>query len=182
MGYDLTPDARPIILPYEGKEPVIAEDAFIAPGAVIVGDVTIGSGSSIWFGCVLRADEAPIRIGSNSNLQDGTIIHVHGEKQGTIIGDEVTVGHMVLLHACSLKDRAYVGMGAQILDEAVVEGGGMLAAGALLTPGKTVPSGELWGGRPAALMREITKEHQAQLSRTPSNYAEKARRFMAGLC
>jgi len=181
MSYAVTPDAKPVILPYGGKTPVIAEDAFIAPGAVLIGDVTVGSRSSGWFGCVLRADEAPIRVGERTNLQDGTVVHVHGEKQGTIIGDDVSVGHMCLLHACTLDDRAYVGMGAQILDEGRVEGGAMLAAGALLTPGKTVPAGEVWSGRPASLMREISPEHAALLARTPENYAGKADRFRDGL-
>ena len=106
MNYEILPSAKPIILPFGGKEPVIAANAFIAPGATLIGDVVIGSGSSIWFGCILRADEAPIRIGDRSNIQDGTIIHVHGELQGTFIGKGVTVGHACLLHACTLDDNS----------------------------------------------------------------------------
>lgn len=177
MSYPATPDARPIILPYRGVMPRIADDAFIAPGAVVVGDVEIGAGSSVWFGCVIRGDEESVRIGARVNLQDGTVIHVHGRKQGTVIGDDVTVGHLVLLHACTLQTGAYVGMGATILDEAVVEGGAMLAAGALLTPRKIVRRGELWAGRPASLMRKIDPEEAAQLARTAPNYAERAQRY-----
>lgn len=181
MKYGVTPMASPIILPYKDKVPAIAEDAFVAPGASIVGDVAIGSGSSIWFGCVIRGDEHMVRIGERSNLQDGTVIHVHSRKQGTYIGNDVTVGHMVLLHACTLEDGAYVGMGAQVLDEAVVESGAMLAAGALLTPKKRVRQGELWAGRPAAFMRKIPPEEASRLARTAVLYAERAAGYQARL-
>jgi carbonic anhydrase/acetyltransferase-like protein (isoleucine patch superfamily) len=174
MKYNVTPNCSPIILPYKDKSPRIADDAFIAPGAAIIGDVEIGSGSSIWFGCVLRGDEHRIRVGERVNLQDGTVVHVHSRKQGAYIGNDVTVGHMVLLHACTLEDGAYVGMGAQILDEAVVESGAMLAAGALLTPKKRVPAGELWAGRPASFMRRIPPEEREALARTAVNYAGRA--------
>jgi len=177
MTYATTGDARPIILPYRGVAPRIADDAFIAPGAVVVGDVEIGAGSSVWFGCVIRGDEESIRIGQRVNLQDGTVIHVHSRKQGTIIGDDVTVGHMVLLHACTLESGAYVGMGATVMDEAVVEGGGMLAGGALLTPRKVVRRGELWAGRPATLMRPIGPEEAEGLARTAVNYAKRAQQY-----
>ena len=181
MKYNVTPMASPIILPYKDKVPKIAEDAFIAPGAALVGDVEIGGGTNIWFGCVIRGDEHIVRIGARTNLQDGTIVHVHSRKQGTYIGDDVTVGHMVLLHACTLEDGAYVGMGAQILDEAVVESGAMLAAGALLTPKKRVPAGELWAGRPATFMRRIPPEERQQLARTAVLYAERAQGYIARL-
>lgn len=178
MNYAATPDARPIILPYRGVLPRIADDAFIAPGAVVVGDVEIGAGSSVWFGCVIRGDEESVRIGERVNLQDGTVIHVSGRKQGTVIGDDVTVGHKVLLHACTLETGAYVGMGATILDEAVVEGGAMLAGGALLTPRKVVPRGELWAGRPASLMRLIESDEAAGLARTAGLYADRAQHYL----
>ena len=175
MSYPLTPDARPIILPYRGVAPNIAGDAFIAAGATVIGDVDIGSEASIWFGCVLRGDEHSIRIGARSNLQDGTIVHVSGRKQGTYIGTDVSVGHSALLHACTLEDRDYVGMGAQILDEAVVESGGILAAGALLTQGRRVKTGELWAGRPAKMLRPISEEERVIFGRTAQNYVERSR-------
>ncbi|MBB44259.1 MAG: gamma carbonic anhydrase family protein [Rhodospirillaceae bacterium] len=177
MAYHSVHNSPPIILPFEGKKPEVADSAFIAPGAVLVGDVKVGHLSSVWFGCILRADEAPIVIGNRSNLQDGTVIHVHGKKQGTFIGDNVSVGHMCLLHACSLESNSFVGMGAQILDEAVVESGAMLAAGALLTARKTVPHRQLWAGRPAKFLREITKEYADELSRTSENYVEKSFKY-----
>jgi carbonic anhydrase/acetyltransferase-like protein (isoleucine patch superfamily) len=175
MSYPLTPDAMPIILAYRGVVPRIADDAFVAAGATVIGDVEIGTEASIWFGCVLRGDEHSIKIGARSNLQDGTVVHVSGRKQGTYIGADVSVGHSALLHACTLEDRAYVGMGAQILDEAVVESGGMLAAGALLTQGKRVKAGELWAGRPAKLLRPISEEERVIFGRTAQNYVERSR-------
>ena len=177
MVYHATHHSLPIILPFEGKTPEVADSAYIAPGAVLVGDVKVGNLSSVWFGCILRADEAPIVIGDRSNLQDGTIIHVHGKKQGTFIGDNVSVGHMCLLHACSLENNSFVGMGSQILDEAIVEKGAMLAAGALLTARKTVPQKQLWAGRPAKFLRNITKEYAAELSQTSENYVEKSSKY-----
>lgn len=181
MKYDVTPAASPIILPYKDKVPVIADTAFVAPGASIIGDVEIGADSSVWFGCVIRGDENAVRIGERTNLQDGTIIHVHSRKQGTYVGNDVTVGHMVLLHACTIEDGAYVGMGSQVLDEAVIEAGGMLAAGALLTPRKRIPRGELWAGRPAAFMRKIPPDEAAQLARTAVLYAERAGGYLTRL-
>jgi carbonic anhydrase/acetyltransferase-like protein (isoleucine patch superfamily) len=178
MTYEPTPHATPVILPYEKILPRIAPDAFVAPGAVVIGDVTIGAQASIWFGCVLRGDEDRITIGARSNLQDGTIVHVNGRRQGTFIGDDVSVGHMALLHACTLEDGAYVGMGAQILDEGVVESGAMLAAGALLTPGKRVKKGELWAGRPAKLMRKIDKDEAIRLRQTVTNYLKRSRIYL----
>ena len=178
MAYAPTPTATPIILPYKGQLPRIADDAFIAPGAVIVGDVEIGNQSSIWFGCVIRGDENIVRIGARSNLQDGTVVHVSARNQGTYIGDDVSVGHMALLHACTLEDGAYVGMGAQIMDEAVVEGGALLAAGALLTAKKRVLSGELWAGRPASLMRRIGADEAARLAQTAKNYTNRRHEYL----
>ena len=124
------------ILPYKGKMPKIADDVFVAPGAQIIGDVEIGAGSSVWFNCVLRGDDNPIRIGERVNVQDGTVIHVHSKFQGTYIGNDITIGHMALLHACNIQDKAFVGMGSIVLDRCTIETHGMLAGGAMLTPGQ----------------------------------------------
>src|ERR1700727_2780979 len=136
----------PIILPYRGKLPKIDPHAFVAPGAVIIGDVEIGPDSSIWFGCVLRGDVNHIRIGARTNIQDGTIIHTASGLQParmgvaskipengypTIIGDDVTVGHCALLHACTLASNSFVGMRATVMDGCVIESQGMIAAGGL---------------------------------------------------
>ncbi len=177
MDQPVTSAAGPLIVPYKGVVPRIAHDAFVAPSAVLVGDVEIGAGASVWFNCTLRGDENPIRVGARSNVQDGTVIHVHSLKQGTYIGSGVTIGHMVMLHACTIEDGGYVGMGAIILDQAVVEGGAMLAAGALLTQEKRVKRGELWAGRPAKLMRALSDDEMAQLARTAGVYVERAREY-----
>ena len=179
MPYSITPNAAPIILSYRGKVPNIAEDAFIAAGAAVIGDVEIDTEASIWFGCVIRGDEERVTIGARSNLQDGTVVHVSGQRQGTYIGADVSVGHMALLHACTLEDRAYVGMGAQVLDGAVVESGGMLAAGALLTQGKRVPAGQLWAGRPARFLRQISEVERTRFAQTSVNYVERARIYLS---
>ena len=135
----------PTIAAYEGKAPRIHQTAFVAPGACLIGDVEIGPGASVWYNCVLRADLNRIVVGARSNVQDGTVIHVEPHLP-TLIGEDVLVGHMALLHACSVEERAFVGMGSIAMDGAVIGAGAMLAAGALLGPGKTVPAREIKGG------------------------------------
>lgn len=171
----------PLLLPFRDHFPRIAADAFIAPSAVVIGDVTIGAGASVWFNCVVRGDEREIVIGARTNIQDGTVIHVSSHSQGTHIGAEVTVGHMALLHACTIADGGFVGMGAIMLDESVVESGGMLAAGAMLTPGKRVRRGELWAGRPARLSRMLTEADIENMPRAVETYLERARNYRAAL-
>ena len=166
------------LLPYRGTLPRIDETAFVAEGCRIIGDVEIGAEASIWFNCVIRGDEQAVRIGARSNVQDGTVIHVHSAKQGTHIGADVTIGHKALLHACTIEDGGFVGMGAIVLDEAVVEGGGMLAAGAMLTPGKRLPSGELWAGSPARRARALTDEELAGFSVTVENYRARGQEYL----
>lgn len=168
-----------IIRPFAGKRPRIHPSAYIAAGAVIVGDVEIGEGSSIWHGCVLRGDVNDIRIGRNTNIQDGTVIHVSTLGQGTYVGDGVTVGHMALLHACTIGDGAFIGMKACVMDDCTVEGGAMLAAGALLTPGKTVPAGQMFAGSPAKPMRALSEKDLAIIARSADHYADLARRHAA---
>jgi carbonic anhydrase/acetyltransferase-like protein (isoleucine patch superfamily) len=155
--------------------PRIHPSAFVAPGAVVVGDVEIGPESGIWYGCVVRGDVNAVRIGARTNIQDGTVIHVSGLGQGTFIGDEVTVGHMALVHACTVESRAFVGMKSCVMDGAHVEGGAMVAAGALVTPGKRVPSGEVWGGNPARRLREVRPEELEGWVRSWTGYVEMAR-------
>ena len=168
-----------IILSHKGVMPRIDGSAFVAPGASIVGDVEIGPGSSVWFGCVLRGDVNIIRIGRDSNVQDGTVIHVSGPGNGTHIGDGVTVAHSVLLHDCRLEDGCFIGMQACVMDGAVVEAGAMVAAGALVTLGKRVPAGELWSGRPAKKLRELTEAESAEIERIRGVYKHLSREYMA---
>jgi carbonic anhydrase/acetyltransferase-like protein (isoleucine patch superfamily) len=169
------------LLPFEGKLPVIHPEAWIAPTAVVIGDVEIGPESSVWYNCVLRGDTNFIRIGARSNIQDGTIVHLNAGAEATIIGDDVTVGHACIIHACTLKNRAFVGMGATVLDRAVIEEGGMLGAGGLLTPGKRIGPNELWAGAPARLVRVMDAEERARFDRTAAHYVELAKRHWASL-
>lgn len=169
----------PIILPYRGVKPTIHPDAFIAPGAVVIGDVEIGSDTNIWFGCVIRGDVNRIRIGERTNIQDGTIIHVTRKTGPTTIGSGITIGHKALLHACTLEDDCFVGMGATVMDFAVVQQRGMLAAGALLTPKKTVPSGELWAGNPAKKFRDMTQAEIDYIPDSARHYVELSKAYMA---
>ena len=156
-------EAGGVILPFKDKHPQIDETAFIAENAIIIGDVTIGTKSSIWYSCVLRGDMNYIRIGNDTNIQDGTIVHVDSKGYPTILGDRVTVGHMALLHACTLKDDAMVGMQACVMDGAVVGEGSLIAAGALVTPGKEIGPGEVWSGRPAKFLRKVGPDDQKML-------------------
>jgi carbonic anhydrase/acetyltransferase-like protein (isoleucine patch superfamily) len=166
-----------IILPYKGILPTIHGTAFVAPTAVVIGDAVIGEDSGIWFGCVVRGDVNVIRIGKRTNIQDGTIIHVASRGQGTFIGDDITVGHMAVLHACTLEDGCFVGMKACVMDGAVVESQAMVAAGALVTPGKRVRRGQLWGGSPARLLRDLTPEELAFFPESAAHYAELGRSY-----
>ena len=148
------------IVPYQGKTPIVPESAFIAPGAWVIGDVTLDEEVSIWFGCVLRGDDNAIRIGRRTNVQDGTIIHVTEVHHPTIIGARVTIGHGVRLHGCTLEDDCLIGIGSVVLDGAVVESRAIVAAGAVVPPGKRVPAGELWTGNPARYLRDVRPEEQ----------------------
>jgi gamma-carbonic anhydrase len=168
-----------LIRPHHGVTPTIAVNAFVAETAVVIGDVTIGEQASIWYGCVLRGDGNYIRVGARTNIQDGTIVHVNHEREGaagtrTIIGADVTIGHMALIHACTLEDGCFIGMQACVMDGAVVESGAMVAAGALVTPGKRVKHGELWGGSPAKLMRKLTEAELKYFAYTVEHYVEMA--------
>ena len=167
----------------DGVSPRIAPDAFIAPTAAVIGNVEIGAQSSVWFHCVLRGDSNIIRVGRRTNIQDGTIIHVNaGEAFATIIGDDVTIGHAAIVHACTLHDRAFVAMGATVLDGAVLEEGGVLAAGGLLPPGKRIGRYELWQGSPAKLVRVLDPEERAKkFESTAPHYVETAAWFRRGL-
>ncbi len=165
----------PILLPHHDIWPRIAEDAFVAPGVFVAGEVTIGAESGIWPGCVLRGDVNHIAIGVSTNIQDATVIHVSGRGSPTIIGDEVTVGHHCLIHACTLQDRSFIGMRATVMDDAVVETGAMVAAGALVTPGKRVLAGELWVGSPAKKMRDLTADEIAGFQSTVDRYVNHAK-------
>jgi carbonic anhydrase/acetyltransferase-like protein (isoleucine patch superfamily) len=167
-----------IIRPYNNILPLIAPDAFIAEGAVVIGDVHIGSQSNVWFGCVIRGDVNTIRIGDRTNIQDGTVIHVTRQTGPTVIGNGVTIGHSALLHACTVEDDAFIGMHATLLDKVVVESGAWVAAGAMVPPGKRIPKGQIWAGNPARFLREMTKQEIEFIPISSNNYVELSRAYL----
>lgn len=166
-----------IIKPYRTMVPRIDPSAFIAENAAVIGDVTIGAGTGIWYGCTLRGDVNDIKIGKHTNIQDGTVIHTSLGVQGTYIGDDVTVGHMALLHACTIGNKAFIGMQSLIMDEVVVEDEAMVAAGSMVTPRKRIPRHQLWGGRPARYMRDMTPEEIDYLQISADRYAALAQEY-----
>jgi len=170
----------PLIIPFAGKLPQIAPDAFIADNATLIGDVTIGSGASIWFGCVLRGDTNYIRVGARTNIQDGTVVHVAREGRGTEIGDGVMIGHMAMIHACTIHSGAMIGMTACIMDDAVVETGAMVAAGAFISPKKIVGAGEVWAGRPAKFWRMMSDLDKHYFRSGVDHYFELGREYRTG--
>jgi len=171
-----------VIQPYKGVWPQLADDVFVAATAAVVGDVHVGAQSSLWFGVVVRGDVNEVRIGARTNIQDGTIVHVSSKGQGTYVGDDVTVGHMAILHACTVEDAAFIGMKACVMDDAVVESGAMVAAGALVTPGKRVRGGELWAGVPAKRVRELSEDERAYIAHSAPHYVNIAATYLeAGL-
>lgn len=181
---------EPLILPYRNRLPRIDPRAFVAPGAVVIGDVEIGPFANIWFNCVLRGDDAAIRIGAGANIQDGTVVHVTVEEASIdpprseehiecVIGEEAAIGHMALLHACRLEAGAFVGMKACVMDRAVIESGAMVAAGAVVTPRKRVAAGELWAGTPARFTRHLKPEERAYMAWVPRHYRALAKEYKA---
>jgi gamma-carbonic anhydrase len=167
----------PLILPWQGKLPTIHPSAYIAPNATIIGDVVIAEDANIWFNVVIRGDVHEIRIGARTNIQDLTMVHATLGRAGTYIGDDVTVGHGAVLHACRLESRSFVGMGAIILDEAVVETDAMVAAGALVTSFKRVPGGELWAGNPARKLRDLKPDEITGIADSAIRYVGYARGY-----
>jgi carbonic anhydrase/acetyltransferase-like protein (isoleucine patch superfamily) len=172
------------ILPFNGVWPRIDASAFVAPGCRIIGDVEIGADVSIWYNCVIRADVNVIRIGARTNIQDGTVIHCDspGREDGrppdgwpTIIGEDVLIGHMTMIHGCALKDRAFIGLGAIVMSGCTVESDAMLAAGAMLSPNKTVPHRQLWAGRPAKYMRDLTDAALIDMAEGVQHYVRNAK-------
>ena len=173
------------ILPFGGKLPRIHDSAFIAPGCRIIGDVEIGPEASVWYNCVIRGDANRIVIGARANIQDGSVVHCDSPKpkrpEGfpTIIGADVLIGHLAMIHGCVLEDRAFVGLGAIVMDGCRIASDGMLAAGAMLSPGKVIEPRQLWMGRPAKYARDLTDEAVADMQRGVAGYVENARRHRA---
>jgi len=166
-----------LIRPHGNVAPRIPESAFVAETALVVGDVELGESSSIWFGAVVRGDVNHIRIGARSNIQDLTVIHVTGGTHPTTLGDDVTVGHRVVLHGCTVKDRCLIGIGAIVMDGAEIGPDAMVGAGALVPPGMVVPPGTLVVGSPAQVKRQLTSDEIASFRKSAQRYASYAARY-----
>ena len=167
-----------MIKPYRGVLPTIASSAFIEDTAVIVGDVTIHTESSMWFNTVIRGDVHYIRIGHRTNIQDLSLLHVTHDTHPLIIGDDVTVGHHVVLHGCTIHDRVLIGMGSIVMDGATVEEDCIIGAGSLITEGTVIPSRSLALGSPARIKRALNEKEVAWIKESAHNYVRYARRYM----
>jgi carbonic anhydrase/acetyltransferase-like protein (isoleucine patch superfamily) len=160
----------PVILPVKGKSPVWGNDCFIAENCTIVGDVVMGDNCSVWFNAVIRGDVHYIKIGNNTNIQDGAVIHATYLKAPTYIGNSVSIGHNALVHGCTLHDHTLVGMGAIVMDHAVVNEFVIIAAGAVVLENTICESGYLYAGIPAKKIKPLTDEQRAMLKQLPQNY------------
>jgi carbonic anhydrase/acetyltransferase-like protein (isoleucine patch superfamily) len=160
----------PVILPVKDKSPVWGNDCFIAENCTIVGDVVMGDNCSVWFNAVIRGDVHYIKIGNNTNIQDGAVIHATYLKAPTNIGNQVSIGHNALVHGCTLHDHTLVGMGAIVMDHAVVNEFVIIAAGAVVLENTICESGYLYAGIPAKKIKPLTDEQRAMLKQLPQNY------------
>ena len=167
------------ILPFKNKTPKIGPDSFVAPNSTVIGDVEIGSWSSIWFGTVIRGDVFHIRIGNKTNIQDNSVIHVTANKHPTLIGNQVTVGHSVTLHGCVIKDNVLVGIGSTIMDKTEIGEWSIIAAGSVVKPGTKIPSGKLWGGLPAKEIRDTDDKEIEWIKELASNYIKLSKEYLS---
>lgn len=163
------------LFPHLGRRPVVDATAFVAPNSSVIGEVTIGPHSSIWYGAVLRGDVMPIRIGARTSIQDNTVVHATGGWAETVVGDEVTVGHSVILHGCRIGNQVLVGMGSIVLDDAEIGDGSMLGAGSLVTARTKIPAGVLAHGRPAKAVRDLRPDELEKVLEASRLYVGYAR-------
>lgn len=169
-----------LIREVSGLRPRFGRRVFVAPTAVIVGDVTLGDDVSVWYGCVVRGDIHWIRIGARSNLQDGVVVHVENQLCPTLLEEDVSIGHGAILHGCTLRRGCLVGAGAVVLNDAVVGEGALVAAGAVLREGFEVPPHSLVAGVPATVRRELTEPERERVARTAVNYLGYKSRYLEG--
>lgn len=158
------------LFPYKDSFPSLHDSVFLASGVKVIGDVVIGEKSSVWYNTVIRGDVNFIKIGSSTNIQDCSMLHVTNERFPLFIGDNVTIGHSVTLHGCILKNLCLIGMNATVLDGAVIEENAMVAAGAVVKPGFTVPSGKLAAGVPAKIVRNLSKAEIEEFNNSAKRY------------
>lgn len=165
------------IIPFEDKTPALGKDVFVAAGAKIIGDVSLGDRCNIWFNAVLRGDVGPIRIGNDVNVQDNCVIHVTTGGPHTTIGHRVTIGHSAIIHACTIEDECLIGMGAVILDGAVIKKGAFIAAFSLVAPHKIIEGEHLWQGSPARKIRPTSTQDKKLIRETARNYHLLAQKY-----
>lgn len=153
-----------------GYEPKFGNNCFLAETAVVVGEVSMGDNCTVWFNAVVRGDVHSITIGNNTNIQDGAVIHCTYQKAKTVIGSNVSIAHNAIVHGCTIEDNVLIGMGAIIMDDAVIRTNSVIAAGAVILPGTVVESGSIYAGVPAKLVKGISEEMKAVIQRTAKNY------------
>lgn len=167
----------PLILPVKGKLPVWGNECFIAENSTIVGDVTMGDNCSVWFNAVVRGDVNYIKIGNNVNIQDGVVVHCTYFKAGTDIGNNVSIGHNALVHGCKVQDNVLIGMGAIVMDNAILEEYCIIAAGSVVLENTVCESGFIYAGSPAKKIKPVSEDQRSLLERLPQNYIMYSRWF-----
>ncbi|HCT15017.1 gamma carbonic anhydrase family protein [Corynebacterium nuruki] len=176
--FQLPRTTGPLILPFNGKVPRVHESAYVAPNAVLIGDVEIGPDSSVFYGVVVRADVGKIRIGARTNIQDNSVVHTESDSPA-ILGDDVTVGHQALVHACTVGDGTLIGMQSALLSRSVIGAGSIVGGGAVVLEGQEIPAGVLAAGLPAKVRRELSEEEQAGLITHAAGYVDLATQQVA---
>jgi len=167
-----------MIIEYKGKRPQIAENVYIAPNAVVIGDVVLGEGSSVWFGAVIRGDSGAIRIGTGVSVQDNVVVHVNG-RHDTVVEDDVTIGHAAVLEGCHIGRGTLIGMNATVLDGVIVGNGCVIAAGSVVREGTEVPDNMLVAGVPAKIKREVPLPMRDRLKFAPNAYRKYAKEYQS---
>jgi carbonic anhydrase/acetyltransferase-like protein (isoleucine patch superfamily) len=168
-----------IVRPFDGKAPRLHDSVFVAETALVVGDVVVGEQSTIWFGAVVRGDVNSVRIGARTNVQDQSVIHVTRGTHPTVVGDDVTLGHRVTLHGCTVKDRCIIGMGSIVLDGSVVGEESLVGAGSVVAPGTVVPPRTLALGTPARVKRPLTAAEIGRIRESADRYVQYAKRYLS---
>src|SRR4051812_33686966 len=169
----------PVVRTIDGHTPMLGQNVFLAETCAVIGDTVIGDHSSVWYSTVLRGDVMPIRVGARTSIQDGTVVHVTSGFSGTTIGDDCTIGHAAIIHACTVEDFCLIGMGSILLDGVVIGRGSLVGAGALVTPGTIIPPGSLVLGSPAKVKRPISEKEREQIDYGAKHYVELAARYLA---
>ncbi|MBO3272616.1 gamma carbonic anhydrase family protein [Hymenobacter defluvii] len=166
-----------LLLPVRGKQPEISPDCYVADNATIVGDVVLGARCTVWFNAIIRGDVNSIRIGEQTNIQDGVVIHCTYQRAATVIGSRVSIGHRAIVHGCTVEDDVLIGMGAIVMDHAVVGSGCIIAAGAVVLENTQCEPGYLYAGVPARKIKPVTDEQRTTIQRTADNYVQYASWF-----